>query len=318
MCAKAPLGQRREQLSPSEDLWVILLAAGEGSRVRDLTRDRDGVLVPKQFCAPDGSQSMLSWAMRRAARIAPMEHIVAVVAAQHRHWWQNELSGMAQRNLAIQPHNRGTAVGILFPLLQILGRNPGARVLVLPSDHYVGDEAILHDALIQALDSVEADRSRIALLGMPARESDPEYGWILPSCPTGEVCRVRAFVEKPDRTTARTLMCQGAVLNSFIIAGTGACLEHLYLRSMPRLVAQLVAWRDDETAGWPELEALYRRLPTSDFSRDVLQRSCDSLSVVRARACGWSDLGTPDRLRHHWGELSGPHARRSGVRGVNV
>lgn len=317
MCAQAPLGQRCEQPSLSDNLWVILLAAGEGSRVRDLTRDRDGVPVPKQFCAPDGSQSMLRWAIRRAARIAPMERIVAVVAAQHRHWWQDELSGMAQRNLAIQPHNRGTAVGILFPLLQILGRDPGARVLVLPSDHYVGNEAILQSALIQALTSVEADRSRIVLLGMPPRESDPEYGWILPSCPTGEVCRVSAFVEKPDRATARTLMCRGAVLNSFIIAGTGACLESLYLRSVPHTVAELVAWRDDEAAGWPELETLYRGLPTSDFSKDVLQRSCESLSVVRATACGWSDLGTPDRLRHHWRKLSGPHARRSGVAGVS-
>lgn len=138
---------------------------------------------------------------------------------------------------------------------------------------------------------LDADRSRIALLGMPPRGSDAEYGWILPSCPAGEVCRVRAFVEKPDRATARALRCQGAVLNSFVIAGTGACLERLYLRSMQRLVAELVAWRDDAAAGWPELEALYRRLPTLDFSRDVLQSSCDSLSVVRATACGWSDLG---------------------------
>jgi hypothetical protein len=33
-----------------------------------------------------------------------------------------------------------------------------------------------------------------------------------------------------------------------------------------------------------------------DLSRDVLQRSTAFLSVIRVPPCGWSDLGTPDRL----------------------
>lgn len=312
MCAETLLRKRRERQSRSGSLWVILLAAGEGSRVRDLTRDQDGVSVPKQFCALSGSQSMLHWAIRRAARLVPLERIVPVVAAQHRHLWKDEFAGIPQRNLAIQPHNRGTAVGILFPLVQILERDPDARVLVLPSDHYVGNEEILHGALIQALDSVEADPSRIVLVGMPPRESDPEYGWILPSCSTGGVCRVGAFVEKPDSMTACTLMGRGGVLNSFIIAGKGESLQLLYLRSMPHLLHEFVAWRDSKVTGCPDLETLYQIVPTSDFSKDVLQRSCDYLSVVRAAACGWTDLGTPNRLRHHWREASRPNIGRIG------
>jgi mannose-1-phosphate guanylyltransferase len=288
---------------------VILLAAGEGSRVRALTRDQAGVSVPKQFCAPDGGRSMLHWAIRRAARLVPTERIVPVVAARHRRWWCNEFSGIPRRNLAIQPCNRGTTFGILFPLLQILEHHDGARVLILPSDHFVGNERVLRGAVIQALDAVVADPARVVLVGMPPRESDTEYGWILPSRCTGRVCRVGAFVEKPDRMTARTLMRRGAILNSFIIAGTGDALKRLYPRSMSHLVRELAAWCDNDATDLTELASLYRGLPWSDFSKDVLQRSCESLSVVRATACGWTDLGTPDRLRHHWRQFAGSRAQ---------
>src|SRR5262245_3901959 len=34
--------------------WAIVLAAGEGTRLRSLTTMADGVPVPKQFCSLDG------------------------------------------------------------------------------------------------------------------------------------------------------------------------------------------------------------------------------------------------------------------------
>jgi hypothetical protein len=45
-----------------------------------------------------------------------------------------------------------------------------------------------------------------------------------------------------------------------------------------------------------ELGAVYELLPLRDFSLDLLQRACDSLTVVATPACGWSDLGVPERV----------------------
>jgi hypothetical protein len=42
--------------------------------------------------------------------------------------------------------------------------------------------------------------------------------------------------------------------------------------------------------------ALYRVLPSLDFSKDVLTGQEASLQLVSVPACGWSDLGTPIRL----------------------
>ena len=44
------------------------------------------------------------------------------------------------------------------------------------------------------------------------------------------------------------------------------------------------------------LDALYQDLPTCDFSRDILEREAARLAVVPTRPCGWTDIGTPDRL----------------------
>ena len=44
------------------------------------------------------------------------------------------------------------------------------------------------------------------------------------------------------------------------------------------------------------LDALYDALPTRDFSRDVLESMAERLAVVAVRPCGWTDIGTPDRL----------------------
>jgi mannose-1-phosphate guanylyltransferase len=245
---------------------------------------------------------MLEWTIERAADLVSVDRIVPVVAAQHRHWWEADLPRIPADNVAIQPDNRGTAAGILLPLLKILRRDPLARVLILPSDHYVRDEGRLRNAIVQALHAVHVDRSRTGLIGMPPRESDTEYGWILPATPTGEVSHVDAFVEKPNRKTARSLMRRGAVLNSFIIVAEGVALLQQYLRTVPRLVGEFVAWKEDTNDSEHELAALYRKLPISDFSRDVLERSAEDLLVVRASECGWTDLGTPKRLKRHQGK----------------
>ena len=50
------------------------------------------------------------------------------------------------------------------------------------------------------------------------------------------------------------------------------------------------------TSGKAALGELYERLPNLDFSRDVLEGAEDTLRVLAVPGCGWSDLGTPQRV----------------------
>jgi mannose-1-phosphate guanylyltransferase len=285
----------REFSNGVDHTWAIILAAGDGARLRCLTRDPHGSSVPKQFCSFGRRESMIRWAVNRAARVVPRRRIVAVVAAQHRRWWQSELADLPPQNIIVQPLNRGTAAGLLLPLLDIVRRDHGATVIVLPSDHYVADEARLESTMRRAIQRV-AQEDEIVLLGVRPIQADAQYGWMLPASSRGPVRTVASFIEKPDRDTALSLMARGALINTLIVAATGRQLLKLHRRSVPELVGALVAWRDASTKT-ESLARLYETMQPRDLSRDVLQRCCDSLSVTPTPDCGWSDLGTPERLR---------------------
>lgn len=283
-------------MKTSDHLWALLLAAGDGKRVRSLTHMPDGAPAPKQFCTLHGRQCLLRCTIDRAAALVPPRRIVTVVAEQHRRWWERELSACPRENVVVQPHNRGTAAGILLPLLRIVQQDRQATIIVLPSDHYVARERVLRKSIEEAVQAVHVDQDRVVLLGMTPRECDTEYGWIVPSAGSRFVSAVTAFVEKPDSTRARFLLRGGALLNSLILVATGRTLLQLYDHAAPRLVGEFISWRDEAMGESTALEKLYRTLPSCDFSREILESSCEFLSVVRASDCGWTDVGTPERL----------------------
>lgn len=277
--------------------WALILAGGEGTRLQSLTRMASGIAVPKQFCSLGGSGSLLHDAVTRAGLITSAERTTVVVSEHHRRWWQGLDQRVPASNWFSQPGNRGTAQGILLPLLRILHRDPEASLLVLPSDHYVGNELVLAASLREAMSEVIREPGGILLLGMAAEEADPELGYIV-SDDAGDVSAVRDFVEKPDIVTARALIARGGVWNSFIFAANGQTLLRRFEQTCPDLVAEmrLIIESAPRLEQMSRLAELYARSPTIDFSRNILQRSTDSLRVLRVPPCGWSDLGTPRRV----------------------
>lgn len=273
------------------DRWAMVLAGGSGSRLQTLTGDGAGRAVPKQYCSLSGGPSLLEEALARARRVVPRNRVVVVVAEEHEAWWRPALSDLPEKNVVVQPLNRGTGAGVLLPLLTVLERDPEATVAVLPSDHFVADEEILTRSLHAALEAAEHDRDRIFLLGIQPDAADAEYGWIVPAGALGNgVVGVSAFVEKPRPEMARELRRRGAVWNSFLFAATGPALRALFLRRRPSLIGAL------SPLPRQHLGPIYSALPISDFSRDLLQGSEDRLALLPVPACGWNDLGTPARV----------------------
>ena len=73
----------------------------------------------------------------------------------------------------------------------------------------------------------------------------------------------------------------------------GAALLELYRRRHSTIVD---AMAKAFTSGKAALGELYERLSNLDFSRDVLEGAEDTLRVLAVPGCGWSDLGTPQRV----------------------
>jgi len=66
--------------------WAIILAAGEGLRLQQITKDWRGLAAPKQFCSLQGGSTMLQVTLERAKCVAPPDHVIPIVAAQHAEW----------------------------------------------------------------------------------------------------------------------------------------------------------------------------------------------------------------------------------------
>ena len=120
-------------MTARQHVWAVVLAAGEGLRLRRASRGGSDSQIPKQYRKLDGLESMLQWTLRRAVTVTAESRVVVVVARDHRCWWEPQLADHPDQNIVVQPHNRGTAVGILLPLLEILARDPIADILILPS-----------------------------------------------------------------------------------------------------------------------------------------------------------------------------------------
>lgn len=277
-------------------VWAVVLAGGAGRRLQGLTHAR-GEPAPKQFSSLGAGVTLLGSALERAGHLAAPERIVPVVVREHRRWWEDELSHLPADNVVVQPGNRGTAVAILLALLRIARRDPAAVVLVLPSDHHFEREAAIRAALALAVTQVRREARRVLLLGVTPEGPEEGLGWILPAAGRGELLvplPVAEFREKPAPGEAAALLERGAVANIFLLAARAAMLRQLYGALLPELTAAL---EDADRVGTaPELERVFGGLASLDFSRDLLERASERLSVMRVPPCGWTDLGTPERL----------------------
>ncbi len=296
--------------------WVIVLAGGHGERLRAVTAcDRDGS-VPKQFCRLAGPDSLLASTLGRARGLADADRIVVAVLEAHRRWWEPELRSIRSDNLLVQPENRGTALALLRALLHVQGRDPGADVVVLPSDHVVDDEGILRATILEAA-SLAARRPRlVVLLGAPALAADRTLGWIIPArAGSRRVSTVAEFVEKPGPDRAAACLRRGGLRNTLIMAGGVQEMLDLYASIEPQPLAIPGAKGLGLSHGSSHPAALPWDRASLDLGRDVFEPAARRLRVISLPECGWSDIGTPARLRSWWRTHPAAlaHARRHGI-----
>jgi len=288
---------------------VIVLAGGDGMRLRDYVERLRGDHLPKQYVDFLGTGSLLQATLGRAANLVSQDHQYVVVTEHHLDYPEvaKQLAVLSKGQVAIQPRNRDTGLGLILALAHLYQRDRNATVVMFPSDQFIEEEGRFLTHVDAACRFVESDPSKIVLLGIAAQIPETEYGYILTTnrwhnaFPYG--CReVSRFIEKPEVTIARRLILRGALWNTMVmIFKITTLLGHI------RAISP-TAHRDFEqittAIGRPEEDSVvrqvYRQAPPLNLSKGLIEilatQEPPSLVVLPVRGVHWSDWGSETRV----------------------
>ena len=295
-------------IEQAPQLCGLVLAGGEGQRLKSFIRRLRGDSLPKQYVKFTGARSMLEHTYRRVEKLIPRERLFTVVNQAHMEFPAalDQLVGRHPGTVVAQPENRETGPGLLLPLMHILKRYPSAIVAVFPSDQFIWEEDRLmrHVRLAHAI--VKRHPSKLVLLGIKPEYGELEYGYILPSedwdANGWGTYAVTKFVEKPDFINAHKLIARGALWNTMMMVFNAATLLQWVNDLRPDVHHRFE--RIHQAIGTPResmvLRKTYDRLENVNFSADLLEPLArthpGSLSVLPVSNVVWSDWGSESRI----------------------
>jgi len=307
-CAKKPgFSCERETLWRASTVHVrnttheppraVILAGGEGTRLRPLTRLICGDARPKQFCPLFAGETLLARTRSRLQRAVAPEHTFFAVSRAHRRFYSKELADADPGRILVQPSNKGTAAAIAYGSLRVLREGEDATVAFIPADHYYDDDAPFIAALADAFETADECPSSLVLLGAEPECAETEYGWIEPAPSEGDSKPVSRFWEKPSAAHAQDLFRRGCLWNTFVMVGRAKMFCDVLRSTAPTMMLAFErALADRDLLDPSEARRLYREIPAIDFSHQVLAVCTERLLVRKLSNTGWSDLGKPERV----------------------
>ncbi len=299
--------------------WGVVLAAGEGQRVRKLALRVSGRGRPGPYSAVSGGATLIEHTVNRAARLVAPERILTVIGNGHSVYLDPgvRLPG----RILEEPANRGTGAGVMLPLVYVLAEEPEATVLILPSDHFVLPDEQFLAHLERAACLAECLPNRLVVLGALPTRPQADFGWVeagpfLEGMAGFGARSVKQFYEKPTQEEAEHFLQSGYFWNTRIMAVKARTLWSIGQQLFPGMVKRFENLLDllklvNNGHASPELEKLalrdvYRGLEATNFSRRVLQAPewITLLPMSELASSTWSRDG-----RIAEGELRSPHLR---------
>ncbi len=276
----------------TQTIHPVLLCGGSGTRLWPLSRKS----FPKQFSALTGDQSLFQASARRFA-VKGFDAPIVVTGSDFRFIVTEQLGeiGVPPAAVIIEPEGRNTAAAILAAALALDARDPGALMLVAPSDHVIPDDALFRQVVQVAVPT--ALGGQLVTFGVRPDRAETGYGWLELTSPTADFApvpqRLGRFVEKPDAATAARLLAGGRHLwNAGIFLFTTTDLIAAFAAHAPEILAFVTgaisgAERD---LGFTRLDpAPWSNLPDISIDYAVMEKA-RNLSVVPFSGV-WSDLG---------------------------
>ena len=267
-------------------VYAVIMAGGAGTRFWPASRS----LRPKQLLPLAGSEheTLLAATVRRLDPLVPAERVVVVTGEHLAESTARSVPGVPAAQILREPAPRNTAPCIAWANATIARLDPDAVVMVLPSDHFIGDEPAFKNVLAAAVES--ARRGRVTTVGIVPTRPETGYGYIEVGDPLeGEARSVKRFVEKPDRARAESFVAAGpsrylwnAGMFFFRVREMASLLE----RHLPGVAAGVARMGDDPSS----VREIFPTLESISIDHGVMEKA-EGLAVVPGDF-GWNDVGS--------------------------
>ena len=181
----------------------VILSGGAGTRLWPLSRQS----FPKQLLHVTGDQSLLQETAKRVSgdRFVPA---IVVGSEDQRFFVKRQLDAIEAplEAILLEPAARNTSAAAALAAAWLSSKDPDELLLIMPSDHVIGNSSAFLDALDVALP--HAQRGAIVTFGATPTEANTQYGYIETNGSDDAMPIVR-FVEKPDAATAAQYLDRG-------------------------------------------------------------------------------------------------------------
>lgn len=277
--------------------YCVIMCGGVGSRFWPFSK----AARPKQFIDFFGTgRSLLQMAFDRLQGIVPTENIFLLTNESYGTLIREQLPELSDKQILMEPARRNTAPCIAWAAYHIQAINPGAKMMVAPSDHLIINVEKFRQSVIDAFEFIE---TRDALVTMGIKPSRPEtgYGYIQVGEPIeGNFSKVKTFTEKPDEDLARVFLKSGEF---FWNSGMFFWSTDSIIKALDSCAPDVntVFEQGKEYFGTPQeldyINANFEASPSISIDFAVMEKAPNV--YVETVDFGWNDLGTWRSLYDH-------------------
>ncbi|MBN1159149.1 MAG: mannose-1-phosphate guanylyltransferase [Bacteroidales bacterium] len=279
--------------------YCVIMAGGIGSRFWPLSKTKK----PKQFLDILGTgRTLIQQTFDRLTRVFLPENIYIVTNEDYKDLVIAQLPAIRPEQLLLEPLRRNTAPCIAYANQKIAFRDPGALILVAPSDHLILKEGEFLEVVKKGLAFV-SENDHILTLGIQPDRPETGYGYIQVNGDKTQIelnksfRKVKTFTEKPDIKMAEIFINSGDFFwNSGMFFWSLKTINRafdIYLPEITRLFKEGAKYYNTPQ----EAEFIGKVYPNCrNISIDYgIMEKTDNVYVL-CSDFGWSDLGT-------WGSL---------------
>ncbi len=284
----------------NDKTYCVIMAGGIGSRFWPMSR----TTKPKQFLDILGvGRSLLQMTHDRFSSFIPHENIFVVTNEHYEELVREQLPGLREDRIITEPERKNTAPCVAYAAFRIGEEDPGATIVIAPSDHLILKEEAFHETIEVATSRANAKDSLVTL-GIKPTRADTGYGYIqftdANDTSNKAIKKVQSFTEKPDEKTAEKFLKAGNYYwNSGIFIWTVKAIKQALKSHLPQLYELFEGRRDKyNTQEEPVIiRDIYQKAENISIDHGVMEKA-QNVDVVLGDL-GWSDLGTWGALYEH-------------------